>query len=99
MFTELTYFAAQVVTITLMSLMGVLFLLSNPRNINARLFALICLSSITYIITTMQYQSNPQFRIDLSAFWLPLQIVMNTGAGLLMILCFSLFQDVKKFPR
>ncbi len=99
MFTDLSYFAAQVVTIAALALMGLSFLLSNPRNINARLFALICLSTITYIISTMQYQSNPEFRIDLSAYWLPLQIMMNVSAGCLMILCYSLFQDMNKFPR
>lgn len=99
MFTSLTYFAAQVVSITALALMGLTFLISQPKNINARLFAVICLSTISYLISTMQYQSNPEFQIDLSAYWLPLQIMMNIGAGCLMILCYSLFQDMKRFPR
>jgi len=97
-FTALSYFAAQIVTITALALMGLSFLISQPKHINARLFAVICLSTITYIIATMQYHSNPEFRIDLSAYWLPIQIIMNTGAGCLMLLCYSLFQDSKKFP-
>ncbi|MCG8414207.1 MAG: helix-turn-helix domain-containing protein [Pseudomonadales bacterium] len=99
MFTELSYFAAQMVSVTSLALMGLTVLISQPRNINARLFALICLSTITYIVSAMQYKSNAEFRIDLSAFWLPLQIVMNTGAGFLMLLCFSLFQDSRNVPR
>ncbi len=99
MFTSLTYFAAQVVSITALALMALTFLISQPKNINARLFAVICLSTISYLISTMQYEQNPDFRIDLSAYWLLLQILMNTGAGCLMILCYSLFQDVTKFPR
>lgn len=98
MFTSLAYFAAQMVKITALALMGLSFLISKPKDINARLFAIICLSSITYIVLTMQYHSNPEFRIDLSAYWLPMQIIMNTGAGCLMLLCYSLFQDSKKFP-
>lgn len=99
MLTSLTYFAAQMVSITSVALMGFAFFISQPRNVNARLFALICLSIITYAVTTMQYKSNPEFRIDLSAYWLPLQIIMNTGAGFLMMLCYSLFQDMRGFPR
>lgn len=99
MFTALTYFAAQVVSMTALALMGLTFLIAQPKNINARLFAVICLSTISYIISTMQYQSNPEFQIDLSAYWLPLQIMMNIGAGCLMILCYSLFQDMNRFPR
>lgn len=99
MFTSLTFFAAQMVSITAIALMGLTFLISQPKNINARLFSVICLSVISYLISTMQYQQNPDFRIDLSAYWLPLQILMNTGAGCLMILCYSLFQDMKRFPR
>lgn len=98
MFTSLSYFAAQIATITALALMGLTFLVSNPKNINARLFAVICLSTITYIVATMQYQSNPEFHIDLSAYWLPLQIMMNMGAGCVMILCYSLFQDSKRIP-
>lgn len=63
------------VTITALALMGLTFLISKPRDINARLFALICLSTSTYIVLTMQYQSDPSFRIDLSAYWLPMQIL------------------------
>ncbi|MEX0739530.1 MAG: helix-turn-helix domain-containing protein [Pseudohongiella sp.] len=99
MLTALSYFAAQMVAITALALMGLTFLISHPKNINARLFAIICLSSIAYMVATMQYHSNPEFRINLSAYWLPLQILMNMGAGCIMILCYSLFQDMKRFPR
>jgi AraC-like DNA-binding protein len=58
---------------------------------------MMCLSTITYLLKTMQYQSNETFRIDLSEFWLPMQFLMNTGAGCLMLLCYSLFQDQKRF--
>lgn len=98
MLTSLSYFAAQIVSITCLTLMALAYLISKPKSLNARLFGILCLSTITYLIATMQYKSDPAFQIDLSAYWLPMQFLMNTGAGCLMILCFSLFQDTKRFP-
>jgi len=99
MFTELSYFAAQMISITCLAILSASLLLTNPKNLNAWLGSVICISTITYLVSTMQYQSNPQFRIDLSAYWLPMQFLMNTGSGALMILCHSMFQDQNRFPR
>jgi len=104
MISELAYFAAEIVAITTLALVGLCFLITLPRNFNARIFALICASKISFMIFIMEYNPNPVFQVDLSAIWFPMQIAQNMTGGLLMILCYSLFHDskpheTKRFPR
>lgn len=96
---ELLFYTALVVAINSLSLLALGVILAQPKSYHARLFGLICLSNISYMLSIMANHPDPDFRIDYSAYWLPLQFTMNMGNGLLMILCHSLFEDAKRFPR
>ncbi len=94
----LVFFSAKVASITLLALLASALLISSPRDVNARLFAVICISLLTYLLATIQFHNDPVFQIDLSDYWLPMQFLMNTGAGCMMLLCYSLFEDRQRFP-
>lgn len=99
MVSELTYFAAEVAAITAFGLLGLVFLRSYRQSENILLFAIIFASNFSYLLTRMSMKADPAFQFDLGVAYWPMHVMMNTGAGVWMILCHSLFQDAKRFPR
>lgn len=91
---EVTYFIAEVLSIFLLLLFGSSILISLPRNINAWLIALYCLGGIGYRLYSMANKVHPLLTFDWALHWLPTQILINMGPGLLVLLCFSLFHEV-----
>ncbi len=98
MATGLFYFGANIVALTAILLIGVGFLISNPRSFNARVFAGVTVSAACYLVGRISYavpaDVQVQFRI-----WPFLLTFMNMGPGFWMILAYSLFQDDKRMPR
>ncbi|WOF75164.1 AraC family transcriptional regulator [Parvibaculaceae bacterium PLY_AMNH_Bact1] len=99
---HLFLFAIDVVAFVTITLMGINFLVSQPRNLNARLLTLISFNTACYIIFTRYIYSNlipAPYQVDPGGFLILLRFVMNLTPGLFMILAHSLFQDDKRFPR
>jgi AraC-like DNA-binding protein len=75
------------------------YLKAEPRAGSARIFALMVVFAIFYLLNGMSGQHiDPQFRLDLSPWQLFIVIGMNTIPGLFMIYCFLIFQEQQKFP-
>ncbi|MCR9241978.1 MAG: helix-turn-helix transcriptional regulator [Rhodobiaceae bacterium] len=99
---HLFLFAIDVVAFITISLVGINFLVSQPKNFNARLLTLICFNTACYIIFTRYIYSNlipSPYQVDPGGLLIPMRLVMNLTPGLFMILAHSLFQDGQKFPR
>jgi len=75
------------------------YLKVEPRGGSARVFALMAVFIIFYLLNGMAGQHiDPLFRLDLSQWQLIIQIGVNTVPGLFMIYCFLVFQEQQKFP-
>lgn len=99
---HLFLFAIDVIAFFTIALMGVNFLVSQPRSFNARLWALISFNTACYVIFTRFVYSHlipAPYQVDPGSLLIPIRIVMNLTPGLFMILAYSLFQEGKRFPR
>ena len=98
MATGLFYFGANIVALTAILLTGAALLISNPRSLDARIFAGVTVSSACYLVGRISYAVPAEVQVQ---FWIwPLLLIfMNTGTGFWMILAYSLFQDNKRIPR
>jgi len=94
---DLLYFGANMVALTAALLIGTHCLASNPRSLNARLFAGVMASAASYLLGRLSYAVPADVQVHFH-FWPWLLIVMNVGMGLWMILAYSLFQDEKRVP-
>lgn len=75
------------------------YLKAEPRGGSARVFALMAVFIIFYLLNGMAGQHiDPQFQLDLSRWQIVIQIGVNTIPGLFMIYCFLVFQEQQKFP-
>lgn len=98
----LLFFAIDVIAMFSIALVGLRALLARPRDFNVRIFALICLDNLCYVILARQdyaYWIPEPFQIHLGALAVVLDIGRNLTPGLFMVLCHSLFQDDEKLPR
>jgi len=99
---HLFLFAIDVVAFLTILLVGMNFLISQPKNYNARLHAFIAFNTVCYIVFSRYIYSfliPAPYQVDPGALLLPMRFLMNLSPGLLMMLTHSLFQDGKKFPR
>lgn len=94
---SITYFILEVVAVTALVLLTVVVTVSYPKNRNAWLFGLFALSNACYLLVRMSFKKDG-FDLDLGLFAHPIQILMNSGSGLLMLFCFSMFQDLRRIP-
>ena len=95
----LLLFSAQVVAILSVLLLAVGFLKTEPKAKSARVFAVLAIFIVFYLLNGMAGdQIDPQFRLDLSRWELTIQIGMSAISGLFMIYCFLIFQEQQKFP-
>ncbi|MEO8315486.1 MAG: helix-turn-helix domain-containing protein [Pseudomonadota bacterium] len=94
----LFYFGADIAALTAVALTGAGCLISNPRSFNARIFACVTVSLACYLVGRLSYAVAAEVQVS---FWIwPILLtLMNMGAGLWMILAYSLFQDDKRVPR
>jgi AraC-like DNA-binding protein len=94
----LFYFGANIVALTAVVLIAAGCLISNPRSLDARLFAGAVVSLACYLVGRMSYAVPADVQVSF-AFWPYLLVLMNTGSGFWMILAYSLFQDERHIPR
>src|SRR5271167_4252028 len=102
MSTQLFFFAVDVIGFFSVLLFGLRVLVTSPKQLNARLIALICFNAACAIVLARQdyaFWIPEAYRVHVGLLRIPLHIARNLTSGLLMILCHSLFQDESKFPR
>lgn len=95
-------FAIDVTALFSMALVGIRVLVSRPRDFNARIYALIALNTVCYVVLARQdyaYWIPPAFQFHVGALAVALDVGRNLTPGLFMLLCHSLFQDNTKVPR
>ena len=100
MVNPLLLFAAQIVAILSAVLIALGYLKTEPRAASARVFALMILFVVFYLINGMSADYiDPQFRLDVSRFDLLIDLGLNSISGLFMVYCYLIFQDEQRFPR
>lgn len=95
---SLFYFGANIVALTANLLTGAGLLISNPRSVNARLFAGVTVSSACYLVGRLSYAVPGDVQVAFHV-WPYLLMLMNLGTGFWMVLAHSLFQDQRRMPR
>lgn len=96
---SLLLFSAQIIAILSVLLLAVGYLKTDPRAASARVFAIMAVFVVFYLLNGMSGQHiDPQFRLNISSWQLFFQIGMNAIPGLFMIYCFLIFQEQQKFP-
>lgn len=93
-------FSAQVVAILATLLLAVGYLKNDPKAPSTRVFAVMILFIVFYILTGMGASHvDPAFQLDLSRVSLLFNTGMNSISGLFMVYCFLVFQEGQRFPR
>jgi AraC-like DNA-binding protein len=96
---SLFLFTVQIIAMLSVFLLAAGYLKAEPRAGSAKVFALMAVFIISYLLNGMAGQHiEPQFQLDLSPWQLIIVIGMNTIPGLFMIYCFLIFQEQQKFP-
>jgi AraC-like DNA-binding protein len=101
MSTPLLFFAVDVIGFFAVLVFGLRVLVTSPKQLNARLIALICFNSACAIVLARQdyaFWIPDAYQLHVGMLRLPLHVARNLTPGLLMILCFSLFQDESHLP-
>ena len=92
-------YSAQIVAILSVLLLAAGYLKTDPRASSARVFALIALMVVLYLLNGMSAAHiDPQFQLDLTRWELIISIGIDSIPGLFMIYCFLIFQEEQKFP-
>ena len=98
----LIFLAVEVATIVCALLLAVRVMASRPRLRSAQLIALIGANTACAILLAHQEYGHWEpaaFRIDVGGWALALNLARNLTPGLIMLLCFTLFTDRRRFPR
>lgn len=101
MSTPLIFLAIDVTAIVCAVLLGVRVLSGAPRLRGAQLVALIAFGTVCSVVLSHQeygYWMPPAFRIDVGPWAPALNLARNLAAGLIMVLCHTLFTDRRRFP-
>ena len=96
------FFVIDVIGFSASLLFGLRVLIASPKQLNAQLLALIGFNSACAIVLARQDFGRwiPEaYQLHVGLLWFPFHIARNLTSGLLMLLCFSLFQDERRFPR
>jgi AraC-like DNA-binding protein len=96
------FFVIDVIGVFSILLLGLRVLITSPKQLNAWLLALICFNSACAIVLARQdyaYWIPDAYQLHVGLLRFPFHITRNLTSGLLMLLCFSLFQDESRFPR
>jgi len=97
---SLLLFTAQIVSILAVLLLAAGYLKTEPKAASARVFALMAVFIVFYLLNGMTGQHiDPQFRLNLSNWQLLISTGANSICGLFMLYCFLIFQEQQKFPK
>src|SRR5579872_5674273 len=99
---QLLFFVIDVIGFSASLLFGLRVLIASPGQPNAQLLALISFNSACAFVLARQdfgHWIPEAYQLHVGLLWLPFHIARNLTSGLLMVLCFSLFQDESRFPR
>ncbi|HTB89821.1 MAG TPA: AraC family transcriptional regulator [Steroidobacteraceae bacterium] len=102
MSTQLFFFAVDVIGFFSILLFGLRVLVTSPKQLNARLVALICFNSACATVLARQdyaFWIPEAYQLHVGLLRVALHIARNLTSGVFMILCHSLFQDESKMPR
>ncbi len=92
-------FTAQIVAILSVFLLAAGYLKADPRAASARVFAIMAVFIGLYLLSGMSGSNiDPQFRLDLSDWQLPIAAGTSSVSGLFMLYCFLIFQENERFP-
>ena len=94
--------AIDVATIVCAALLAARVLISQSRLRSARLIALIALAMACNVLLGRQDYGSwipPAFRVDVGGWAWVLDLGRNLTPGLVMLLCFTLFTERRRFPR
>lgn len=97
----LMFLAVEVATIVCALLLAVRVMASRPRLRSAQLMALVGVNTACAVVLAHQeygFWEPAAFRIDVGGWALPMHVARNLTPGLIMLLCFSLFTDRRRFP-
>lgn len=93
-------FSAQIVAIVSVLLLAIAYARTNIRERSARLFLLLGLGVICYLIRGMSMSYvDPDFRLTPGAWGVLLNLGSNAIPGLFMLYCYAVFQDSRHVPR
>lgn len=98
----LIFLAVEVATIVCALMLAVRVLASRPRLRSAQLMALIAVNTACAVVLAHQEYGSwipAAFQIEVGGWAWVLNLARNLTAGLIMLLCFSLFTDRRRFPR
>jgi AraC-like DNA-binding protein len=98
---QLALLTLDIATILCAALLGARLVVSYPRLRSAQLIALISVCNICYVILSRfeyGYWIPTPFHFDVGAWFDGLNFARNLTPGLLMILCFTLFTERRRFP-
>jgi AraC-like DNA-binding protein len=99
---HLLIFAIDVIAVFSALLLAVGTVARFPRNRNARLVAAILLGYVCFVVLSRHeysYWIPEPYRLDVAGWEPLLNIGRNLAPGLFMLLCHSLFQESRRFPR
>jgi AraC-like DNA-binding protein len=102
MSTQLFFFAVDVIGFFSVLLFGLRVLVTSPKQLNARLVALICFNSACATVLARQdyaFWIPEAYQLHVGLLRVALHIARNLTSGVFMILCHSLFQDESRMPR
>ncbi len=95
----LLLFSAQIIAILSVLLLAFGYLRNEPHDVSARLFFVIALGIVCYLINGMSMAHvEPALRIDVSAWSPVLNLGINAIPGLFMLYCHRVFQDGRRAP-
>jgi AraC-like DNA-binding protein len=95
----LLLFSAQIIAIISVLLLAVGGIKTEPKAASARVFALMAVFIVFYLLGGMTGTNiDPQFRLDLANWELTFAVGSNAVSGLFMIYCFLVFQEQQRFP-
>jgi AraC-like DNA-binding protein len=99
--TQLALLTLDIATVLCAALLGARLLLSCPRLRSAQLIALISVCNISYVVLSRfeyGYWIPAPFHFEVDGWFDALNFVRNLTPGLLMLLCFTLFAERRRFP-
>lgn len=97
--TSLLLFSAQIVAIMSVLLLATGYLQAAPHERTARVFFLLGLGIVCYLIRGMSMAYiAPEYRLQPGAWGAVLNLGVNATPGLFMLYCYEVFQDSKRIP-